>query len=395
MQREMDFSERNVRNSWYGVKDFWKLLEGEVKGVVKGHLEKALVLEQKVRVGCGWYKRSGRRKGYRNGSYVRDLLTTYGWIVGLVVPRLRKGRLESEVLERYKRRQRQVDLVLLEAFLLGHSTRKAVRWFKRLFGDGISPQTVSNVVKELNQQVQQFHRRWLGDDYQYLFLDGLWITMGKPFKTKKVVLVAFGVRMDESKELLSFQIATSESESWWWGFLSDLKQRGLMGNHLQVIVSDEAKGLVKAIQALYPRVSHQLCTFHKAKDTGEHLLDKKHRRSIISDALWVFEGQTKTEVTQRLKVFSEKWSAKEPKAVKNFIRGFESCLVYLEYPDPLRTMLKTNNPIERQLEEFRRRIIPMRSFNNSSSTERIIYGLIAYVLNQPQDMPQIEFTQSS
>ncbi|MGB8658535.1 MAG: transposase, partial [Candidatus Zixiibacteriota bacterium] len=62
---------------------------------------------------------------------------------------------------------------------------------------------------------------------------------------------------------------------------------------------------------------------------------------------------------------------------------------------PQRTMLKTNNLIERQLQELRRRIIPMRSFNNSRSIERIIYGLIAYVMNQPQDMPQIEFTQLS
>jgi hypothetical protein len=35
----------------------------------------------------------------------------------------------------------------------------------------------------------------------------------------------------------------------------------------------------------------------------------------------------------------------------------------------------------------------MRAFNNSRSVERIIYGLIAYVLNQKQDMPENEFTQ--
>lgn len=395
MQREMDFSEKNLRNRWFGVKDFWNLLEGEVKRLTKGHLERALLWEQRLRVGCGRYKRSKRRQGYRNGSYVRDLLSSYGWIEGLVVPRIREGGIDFELLERYRRRQRHVDLVLLEAFLLGHSTRKVVRWFKRLFGGDISAQTVSNIVKELNRQVEQFHRRWLGDDYQFLFLDGLWITLSKPVKAKKVLLVALGIKRDGSKELLGFQIAGSESESWWWGFLSDLKQRGLSGRNLEVIVSDEAGGLVKAIQALYPRISHQICTFHKANDIGQHLVEKRHRRQIISDALHVFKGETRTEVTQRLKVFREKWSSKEPKAVRNFTRGFENCLIYLEYPDPLRTMLKTNNLIERQLQELRRRTIPMRSFNNSRSIERIIYGLIAYVINQPQDMPQIEFTQLS
>jgi transposase-like protein len=94
-----------------------------------------------------------------------------------------------------------------------------------------------------------------------------------------------------------------------------------------------------------------------------------------------------------LRLFCDKWSPKEPRAVRNFLRGFQYCLVYLEYPDPVRTMLKTNNTIERYLQELRRRIIPMRSFNNAKSAERIIYGLVAYVLSQPQDVPNYEFTQ--
>jgi transposase-like protein len=254
---------------------------------------------------------------------------------------------------------------------------------------------VSNIVKELNQQVQQFHRRALGDDYRFLYLDGLWITLNKPVKTKKVLLVALGVRMDGSKELLSFQLADSESEFWWWGFLSNLKERGLKGKNLEVMVSDGAGGLLKAFRALYPRVVQQLCTFHKVNDLDLHLLNRIHRSKIIADALYIFEGDTATEVRGRLRVFCQRWWLKEPKAVRNFVKGFEYCLTYLEYPEPLRTMLKTNNPIERYLQELRRRIIPMRVFNNSQSVERIIYGLIAYVLNQQQDLPENEFTQLS
>ena len=61
---------------------------------------------------------------------------------------------------------------------------------------------------------------------------------------KKVLLVALGVKQDGTKELLSFQLADSESESWWWGFISDLKARGLKGENLEVMVSDGAPGLV-------------------------------------------------------------------------------------------------------------------------------------------------------
>jgi putative transposase len=393
--REMNFSESNLGNRWLGVKSIWRQIQGEVKRVIKFQIERALVLEQRDKVGCGRYKRSEGRQGYRNGSYVRDWLTSYGWIDRLVIPRVREGGIESKILERYRRRQRQVDLILLESFLFGHSTRKTVRLFKRLFEGSVSAQTVSNIVKELNKQVQQFHRRLLGDDYRFLYLDGLWITLNKPVKVKRVLLVALGVKIDGSKELIGFQLATSESESWWWGFLSDLKSRGLRGENLEVMVSDGASGLIKAFNALFPRVDRQLCTFHKANDLGNHLVNRAHYHQIISDALYIFEGETATEVRGRLRVFCGKWSSKEPKAVRNFLKGFEYCLTYLEYPKFIRTMLKTNNPIERYLQELRRRIIPMRAFNNSRSVERIIYGLIAYVLNQKQDMLIHEFTQLS
>lgn len=393
--RELDFTERNLRNRWLGVKGIWDQMHFEVRRYIKRRLESIMRIDQDWRLGCKRYERGGNRRGYRNGHYSRDLLSRYGWIEGLEVPRTRDGSSGSVVFEHYRRRQRSIDRILLEGFLLGHSTRKSIRHFKRLFGSSLSPQTVSNIVKELDQEVSVFHKRRLEGDYRFVCLDGLWISLRSPLKVKKVLLVALGVKSDGEKELLGFQLAPSESESCWWGFLSDLKDRGLGGDGLEVIVTDGMAGLVKAVTALFPRVRRQLCTFHKANDLGAHLAHKGYRRRIISDALYVFEVTTQSEVRERLKKFIRKWSQKEPKAVRTFLKGFDYCLTYLEYPDPHRTMLKTNNLIERYLEELRRRIIPMRTFNNQKSVERIIYGLIAYVLNQNQDSPIQQFTQST
>ena len=49
--------------------------------------------------------------------------------------------------------------------------------------------------------------------------------------------------------------------------------------------------------------------------------------------------------------------------------------------------MKTNNPLERYLEELRRRTNPMRTFASMRSAEPIIYGIIAYVLNNDAEMP--------
>jgi putative transposase len=391
--REMDFSERNVVNRWLGVKSIWSAIQGETKRHVKGRLERAMSVEVSEQVGCKRYERSMGRCGYRNGVYARDLLTSYGWIEGLRVPRVRQGGLRSTVVERYRRRSRQVDGVLLEAFLLGHATRKAARLFRRIFGTTISAQAVSNIVHELDDEVALFHGRWLRGNYRAVYLDGVWVTLSKPVKMKKAVLVALGVKADGTRELLSFQVAPSESEACWWGFVSDLKQRGLGG--MEVIVSDGAAGLVAAIRALYPRAAHQVCAFHKAMGLADHLAETRHRNQIMTDALQVFEAAGEAGARERLHRFADRWSTSEPKAVRNFLKDIDTCLVYQRYDEPWRTSLKTNNPVERYLEEIRRRIIPMRSFNNCKSAERIIYGIIAYVLNNPADMPKPIFTQSA
>jgi transposase-like protein len=71
--------------------------------------------------------------------------------------------------------------------------------------------TVSNIVRELNGQAAAFHHRVLHDKYQVVFLGGLWVTLSKPVRVKKVLMVTLGVRPDGRKALLDFQIANSDS----------------------------------------------------------------------------------------------------------------------------------------------------------------------------------------
>ncbi len=392
--RELDFSEANLFNRLCGVNTIWRLLQGEVKQYVKVRLERALVVETEARIGCGRYQRSDDRQDYRNGSYSRDLLTSYGWIEGLAVPRLRYSPVVSDVFDRYARRQRLLDRVLLEAFLLGHATRKARRLFGTLFGESISAPTVSRVVEHLDAEMTAFHSRSLSDRYRYVYLDGLWVTLRKPVKVRKVILVALGVGESGERNLLSFQLAPSESESCWWGFISDLKARGIRSP--QLVITDGAAGLIKAVQALYPRSDHQRCGVHKAFEAASRVEDNRRCRSFRQAAVSVFEARTVSELRARLKAFTDHWASREPTAVQSFLRGLDSCLTYLKYPPPLQKRLYNTNLIERYIEEIRRRTIPMRSFNNAQSAERIIYGIIAYVLNQnPMDMPDCQFTQDA
>ena len=73
----------------------------------------------------GWHgeRAVGSSKGYRNGYYQRDLLTTSGRIEDLNVSRDREGQFHTQVFERYSRDTPQVAQGLTEMFVAGTSTR--------------------------------------------------------------------------------------------------------------------------------------------------------------------------------------------------------------------------------------------------------------------------------
>jgi putative transposase len=54
-------------------------------------------------IGAAWGECSPKRKGYRNGTYSRDLVTSTGQIEDLKVPRDREGQFHTQAFERYSR----------------------------------------------------------------------------------------------------------------------------------------------------------------------------------------------------------------------------------------------------------------------------------------------------
>jgi putative transposase len=112
----------------------------------------------------------------------------------------------------------------------------------------VSAQTVSQLTRDLDQAVRQFHQAPLEDEWAYLFLDGVSLRVRRPSGRQRVqMLVAYGVRRDGTRQLLAFLRSSGESQSAWEGLLGDLYRRGLRGENLLLIVADGCAGLTAAI----------------------------------------------------------------------------------------------------------------------------------------------------
>ena len=71
------------------------------------------------------------------------------------------------------------------------------------------------------------------------------------------LLVAYGVRQDGTRQLLSFMRSQGESQTAWEGLLEDLYRRGLKGNNLLLTITYGRPGLAAAIETVYPRALYQ------------------------------------------------------------------------------------------------------------------------------------------
>ena len=124
--------------------------------------------------------------------------------------------------------------MIRQAFLRGISTRGVGRVVSLLTGESVSAQTVSQLTRALDEQVEKFHHAPLGDEWCYLILDGVWLKVRRAFGPQKVLLlVAYGVRSDGRRQLLAFVRAKSESQAGWEGLLNDLYRRGLRANKVR------------------------------------------------------------------------------------------------------------------------------------------------------------------
>lgn len=396
---ELDFSDKALDIRWQGVsEDFWGDLKSQTKLALKRLLETTMAIEVQDLIGARRWAHSSTRQEHRNGSYRRTLLTGFGWIGDLMVPRLREGHLSFRCLGRYRRRSPDVDAALLKTFLGGVGQRNVQEVLEPLLDPrAASAATVSRITRILDHHVQSFHARPLQDVYRYLFLDGVYLKSKSPLSVRRrCVLVAYGIKENGARELVDFHIAgKGESQIAWEVFLSRLKNRGLEGRSLRLAIVDGNKGLWNALDLVWPGLPRQRCWAHKLRNVANHF-PKRFQSRAMAQAKPIYAADSYGKAVQAFRLWKQDWRLVAPKAVQSLEDDLESLLVvYTAAPKQLWRSLRTANIIERLFREVRRRTRPMSCFQNLASVERILFALFYRFNRLWSDKPVKQITQNS
>ncbi len=123
----------------------------------------------------------------------------------------------------------------------------------------------------------------------------------------------------------------------------------------------------------------QICIAHKIRDVMGKT-SAQHKAGLAEDLQLVYRARTREEATGRAQALVKKWYLKEEKACNSLKHNFEHTLTYLDFPPDLWSKIRTNNMLEREFREVRRRTkVFDNSFNSEESLNRYHNGVFSWL----------------
>ncbi len=183
---------------------FHHYLRTLAQSAVRVVLETVMREELDQFIGAAWGECSPKRKGYRNGHYTRDLVTSTGRLEEINVPRDRAGQFHTQAFERYSRYEPHIAEGLTQMFVAGTSTHKVGEVAQTLLGVAPSASTISRLNQTLTQQFETWRQRPLQPHWRVLYLDGIHFSIRHGEQADStIILTALGVDLAGNKEVLA------------------------------------------------------------------------------------------------------------------------------------------------------------------------------------------------
>ena len=343
-----------------------------LRPLIQAVLQEVLETEMDEALQAGKHERSAERLGYRSGYYRRGLVTRVGQLE-LRVPQDRQGHFSTAVFERYQRSEKALVAALAEMYVQGVSTRKVKAITEELCGHEFGADSISQINKKLDGELQRWAQRQLDEEYPYLIVDARYEKVREDGVIRsRAVLVALGINWEGRRRVLAVELAQRESATSWKDFLLALKARGLTG--VLLAISDDHPGLKKAIAEVLPEAAWQRCYVHFLRNALDYLPRKAHDDCLV-ELRWLYDRRDLEEARRDLAAWLARWQERYPKLCEWVEATIEETFTFYRLPREHHKHLKSTNLLERLNEELKRRTHVIRIFPNEASCLRLVRAL--------------------
>lgn len=354
------------------------LLSELVKLSVEKTLQELLEAEQDDYLGRGRYERGGQPGVYRNGYEAARLKTGEG-VVEVHKPQVRgeDAAYRSELWEQFNTTSGQLNKLITEMYALGLSNRDIENALKEsLGGFMIGRSKVSEITEELYKDYEKFKQRDLsGFDAVYVFIDTVYEPLRR-YGSSTGVMCCWAYLTDGSKVLIDLTTANAEGYEVCMDFLRSMIKRGLRTP--LTVTTDGSSGLIKAVDAIWPKSKRIRCWFHKMQNLQAKVPKEAwpEFKSLVAD---VRDAPDPEKAKERAEYIVKRYEREFPEACRCLMDDIDASTNHLIVPPRHRQYVRTTNLVERTFVEERRRTKTIPHIWDEHSLLKLVFGVLSRV----------------
>jgi transposase-like protein len=345
-------------------------LQALLRDMTKEMIDTIYEGELTAHLGYERHAQGGEKGGnYRNGHGKKSVKSHLGEIE-LSPPRDRLGAFDPQIV-----RKRQTDISGLEMKVIsmygkGMTTRDIRDHIYDIYGYELSAESISAITDKVMETAKEWQNRALERLYAIVFMDGIVVKLRQDGIIKNVtVYLVIGMDMNGKKSCLGLYVGESESAKYWLTVMNELKNRGV--EDILIFAVDNLTGISDAIETTFPKAEIQKCIVHQIRNSLK-FVPWKERKIVAADLKKIYTAPTLAQAESELSSFEEKWDSKYPHIAKSWRKNWAELSTFYKYPQAIRKLIYTTNPIE----SFNRGIRKVTKTRSAFPTEDALLKLV-------------------
>ena len=315
----------------------------------------------------------------RNGlSSTKEVKTNYGNI-SIDMPRDRESSFNPVIVPKRKTLLMDTADTIMMMYAKGNSVRDIKELVKQIYNVEINENFISETTKMVSEEVLAWQQRKLKEIYPFVYMDCMYVNVKeKMVSEKKAVYVALGIDIEGNKDVLGFWIGDSESSSFWYGILDELKTRGV--KDIFYLCSDGVAGFKEILEESYPKTVHQRCIVHIIRNLTK-CVSRKQWQELCADLKTIYKTTDLETAKESANNVLKKWESNKI-LIKKLKNDIPHMLQLYEYSENIRKIVYTTNPIESLNSALRKVTNGKGSFVNEQALEKVLYLRIKELKNK-------------
>jgi len=344
-------------------------ITNEFKNILKEVIQTASQEELTSHLGYDKHQESNNTNN-RNGYNEKTIKSKYGNI-DVSIPRDRESSFEPQLVKKREILLDGSEDMIISLYTKGMSVRDIQLHLDDLYGYELSTTTISNITEKIIEKANEWQSRPLDAIYPIIFMDATVLKIRVDRVVKNIAAyIMLGVTLEGKKEIIGIWIGENETSKYWLTVLNDIQKRGVQD--VLIFAIDGLNGFNEAIKAVYPKAEIQRCIVHQIR-SSLRFVSWKDRKAVAKDLKSVYTALNEEDGQISLTEFNDIWGKKYPNITISWTNHWAELSTFFKYPQSVRTLIYTTNPIESLNATIKRKTKSKGSFPTIESAFKLLY----------------------